>query len=86
MCASFIQVQTVVADVKGRGQKEWHLTLFVGKPLPVCAGGLLQMVELAHRFMCMTSPHLELTSDLELECPVLSCMYCNYQVESIILP
>ena len=54
MCAYFIQVQTVVADVKGRGQKEWHLTPFVGKPLPVCAGGLLQMVELAHRFMCMT--------------------------------
>ena len=50
-----LQVQTVVADLKGRGGKEWRLTYFVSPIVPLCDGGLVEVAGLIHKFLCMTS-------------------------------
>ena len=48
-----LQVQSVIADLKGRGGKEWVVTLFVSDVIPLSEGGLIKTIKLSHRFMAM---------------------------------
>ena len=50
-----LQVQTAVADLKGRGGKDWHLTLLIDDAIPLCDGGLVEVVGLSHKFLSMTA-------------------------------
>ena len=44
------------SEGEGGGGEAWSLTFFISHTVPICDGGLVEIVMLAHKFMSMTVP------------------------------